>query len=921
MPARCPLLVHLALLWAALAVLALPASVPSVQPAGPAAPPAARREAASALARLPLQFEANQGQAASQVRYLARGKGYQLALCPTEAVLSVSVPQRRRPRGTRRKGSQRGESLEALGAKTSCTYSPIHHSPLSHPGSASQTSHLKMRLVGGNAAPEVSGEAELPGKVHYYLGDDPTKWRTNVPTYGQVRYDQVYPGIDLVYYGQGQELEYDFIVAPGADPRSIALAFEGAESLRVDQHGELVLETPAGEVRQRKPIIYQEAAGVRTPVEGAYVLIEGGAQSAEREAPKPGTPRAPRPTLCDAGTRQPLVAFAVGEYDRSRPLVIDPILVFSTYLGGTESENFELATDVAVDGEDNLVVAGVTNALDFPATNSPGALTNGFVTKINAARDGFVFSLYLGGNDADAVFGLALGGSGNIFVTGRTRSTNFPLMRQNMVDQGGTDAFVTKFGPFGSVSYSTYLGGADDDTASDITVGANGNAHVVGFTLSPDFPTRNGFQTTLRTFGDAFVTSLLQVGLLNVTIDYSTYLGGSVIDTATAIAAVPTAAAETAVVITGQTTSMDFPVTPGVHQVSKDLGNDTFVARLRTVSSGAASLVYSTYLGGTGNDFGGDVDVDNSGNVYVAGTTVSAFNLIDDALASFDPTLGTGGGSDAYVVKLSADGSQMLYGGYLGGVFSDDGEAIDVDSTGVAWVTGDSNSPTAVASPSFPLVNPLPFATGLPSAPSAFVSAIRASGTALAFSTLLGGSGPDEALGIAVTGPTPVSLPGRPIFFLPPKTYVCGSTRSADFPTANPLQPMVGAEDAFVAQINNTVGAGLSGRWLRVIHPRHPRRFCPLAALLLVENPGIYDAPPTVARFYLSDDAVLGPGDTLLQEIKVATLPAGQTRRIPFAARLANCGKGKHLIVVWDATDQVPEPNELNNINVFGPLP
>ncbi|MBV9959258.1 MAG: SBBP repeat-containing protein, partial [Acidobacteria bacterium] len=400
-------------------------------------PDAARRtQLEEAYGKLPLSFEANGGQTDERVKFLARGEGYGLFLTADEAVLTL------RQDGGRRETRQ---------------------GTLSPSSSRAVVEVLRTKLVGANSAPTVSGQAELAHKSNYFIGNDPSKWRTSVSNYGQVRYDKVYPGIDLIYYGNQRQLEYDFILAPGADTHAIRLSFDGARAVRVDESGELVLKLAGGEVRQHRPVVYQEIGGVRQEVAGHYVL-KGKSE----------------------------VGFEVGQYDASQPLVIDPVLVYSTYLGGLSADS---ANGVAIDAQGNAYLTGSTNSLDFPVT--PGAFqstiindsySDAFVTKINPTGTALVYSTYLGAGAGDSGKGIGVDAQGNAYVTGVTDGSaglpppsGFPTVNAFQSTFGGTDdAFVTKLNPTGSqLIFSTYMGGNDTDIAYRLVVNAaTGEAYV-----------------------------------------------------------------------------------------------------------------------------------------------------------------------------------------------------------------------------------------------------------------------------------------------------------------------------------------------------------------------------------------------------------------------------------------------------------
>jgi hypothetical protein len=702
--------------------------------------------------KLPLYFEANHGQTDKDVRFLSRGSGYSLYLTASEAVLVLV------------KSDAKAQEKSVA---------------------------LRMGLVGGARKPLVNGLEEQPGKANYFIGKDRSKWRTNVPTYAKVRYREVYPGIDLVYYGNQRQLEYDFVVAPGADPKKIVLAFKGADKLEIDTGGDLVLHTAGGDIRQHKPIIYQNIDGSRREIEGGYV--------------RKGVKR---------------VGFQVAAYDPSRPLVIDPTLAYSTYLGGSGSES---GSGIAVDANGNAYVTGNTNSIDFPTTSGAfqpafgggpsgpfsGAPTDVFVTKLNSAGSALVYSTYLGGTGNDSAVGIAVDTAGNAYLTGTTDSTDFPTTvgAFQPVSSGFGDSFVTKLDPTGSsVIYSTYLGGNQSDSSSGIAVDANGNAYVTGSTNSPNFPTSSGaFQPTFLGGGlDAFVTKLDPTGNSLV---YSTYLGGTAFDNSTGIAVDANGNAY----VTGSTSSANFPTTPGAFSTSlngggaitanpggrgaitPDLGGggapppDVFVIKL---DPGGSTLVYSTYLGGSGLDSSNAISIDRDGNAYMTGQTRSTD--FPTTPGAFQPIF-NGGSTSAFVTKLDATGSGLVYSTYLAGrgVSTNNknaqtiGNGVAVDAAGDAYVTGSTTSsdfPTTVDA-----FQPI-FAGSV----DAFVTKFDATGSLLIYSTYLGGNSSASGRGIALD-------PNG-------NAYVTGGT-SGNFPTTLGAFQMSfgGTFDAFVAKVVDAV--------------------------------------------------------------------------------------------------------------------
>lgn len=659
------------------------------------------------------------------MQFLSRGEGYTLFLTSRETVLTLTkpVPKQSQPYGLRK----------AAGAGTLRT---------------APSTVLRLELTGANRRATVTREDELPTRSNYFIGDDPNKWYTDIHNYGKVRYRDIYTGVDLLYYGNQRQLEHDFVVAPGADPSVIALAMHGASELRLDQTGDLVVHAAGCEVRLLKPVIYQVVNGVRREVSGRYVL--------------------------KAGNK---VGFDIAKFDRHLPLVIDPVLSYSTYLGGSDSDSIG---GIAVDAAGNVYLAGHTSSLDFPTANAlqptnAGGLADVFVTKLNAAGSALVYSTYLGGSGIDHILshGLAVDSAGNVYITGDTDSPDFPLVSALQSNRpGGMESFVVKLKSTGdALGYSTYLGGSSDDNASDIAVDLSGNAYVTGTTASVDFPTAGAIQRTLRGVEDAFVTKINSNGSALV---YSTYLGGSGSEEYERIAVDSDGNAY----ITGNTSSTDFPL---VNAMQADLkgGLDAFVTK---VNPDGSAILYSTYLGGNNlenSDQAGAIEVDSGGNAYVTGSTLSPD--FPTTAGAFDRTCAAGHAC-AYVTKVNARGSALLYSTYLGDNSS--GRGIAVDALGNAYVTGHTFG-------GFPTASPVQTRCGGDcSKEDAFVTKLNPAASALVFSTYLGGSNEDGGSSIAVDSEG--------------SAYIAGYTRSPDFPTVNAMQAAPGVRDydAFVAKIS-----------------------------------------------------------------------------------------------------------------------
>ena len=706
---------------------------------------------AAAYGKLPLGFEVNRGQADPEVQFLARGPGYTLQLTPTAMLLSVNGPQR--PPGGRLDVSR-----------------------------DSPPATLRMQLIGASSAPRIVGADPLPGRSHYFIGNDPKKWQTDIPQYAQVRYQDTYPGIDLVFYGnQEGRLEHDFVVRPGADPRAIQLAFEGVGRIEIDGQGDLVLplataapQSAEGGARRtlrlERPRLYQETSGRRREIPGRYVLR--GPSAARR------------------------VGFEVGRYDRTRPLVIDPVLRYSTYLGGLPGVNA-----MAVDAAGNAYVTGMSQGGCATNGYEPPCYVPAFVNKLSPDGTTLLYSAYIGGSIGGTEGGgIAVDPLGNVYVTGTTESPNFPVTTgavdpicdclwldfENWIYSTIPDAFVAKLDPTGStLVYATYLGGnGGGEHGRAIAIDGAGNAFVTGDTGSTDFPTANPLQSSAGC-GDAFVAALNSTGTALL---YSTYLGGTADDRGFGIALDAAGNAY----VTGHTSSTDFPIVnpiPGAPGGGGAVHGEAFVTKLDATGS---ALVYSSYLGGSGDDDALAVAVDGPGNVYVTGRTTSTdFPTV----AAYQAT-NAGGVWDAFVTRVNAAGGALDYSTYLGGSRSDHGYGIAVDTSGNAYVTG------ATDSADFPVANPLQAAfTGNSGVADAFVSKLDSTGSGLVYSTYLGGASDDGGAAVALDALGNV--------------YVAGSASSNDFPVVPGVYRASrswwpGSVEGFVAKIDSGTGVGIA---------------------------------------------------------------------------------------------------------------
>lgn len=763
----------------------------------PAKVPTTNEHLAQAYAKLPLSFEANTGQTSSKVKFLSRGPGYSLFLTKNaEAVLQLNAAKTQQTRGPK------------ANAKVAAR----------EPFESTVTSVFRLKLVNAQH-PRSEGLEQLPGKANYFIGNDPTKWRTNVPIYAKVNFHGVYPGVDLAYYGDPQRLEYDFIVAPNADPDSIAMVVDGAK-MSVDPQGNLLLKTIGGEIAFERPIAYQMVNGNRREIPSRYLL-----KSAHR------------------------LAFQVAAYDRSQPLVIDPVLSYSTYLGGSSFEGDDIGHGIAVDSSGNAYVTGTTASADFPTTPSafqttgpaacrpgfgPCSSEDSFVTKLDLTGSTLIYSTYLGGNTSktNEAHAITVDTAGNVYVTGFTNASDFPttpgVFQPTLHSpSGGFNAFITKLNPTGTgLVYSTYLGGSGGrtdqfgqgvggDQASAIAVDASGNAYVTGGANSMDFPTTAGaFQPTSHASdpingGTAFITKLGPDGSALI---YSTYLGGSGDsvgdgDLGNGIALDSTGNAY----IAGFTGSSDFPTTPGAFQfvapipvggACSDGRGDGFVTKLNATGTG---LVYSTYLGGGDFDWANSIAVDASGNAYVAGYTFSLnFPTTPGAFRFLPPVKdscagGNSGGGSGFVTKLNSTGTLPIYSTYISGSADDSVGSVKIDSAGDAFVTGRT----------FSLDYPVTANAIQPTAAvcsygctEAIVTVLNSSGTALVYSSYLGGDGSNGGIGFNAGYGLALDSSSN--------VYVTGYTNSATFPTTpgafqTSTRQLLGQRTAFVTKVSGII--------------------------------------------------------------------------------------------------------------------
>jgi hypothetical protein len=728
----------------------------------------------TALGNLPLCFQASPQTTPGSAQFLTRGANYQFLLSPTEVRIV----------------------LGKTGVK------PVE---------------VRMNFAGANSGAQMSGDDELPGKVNYFIGDNPAEWHTGMATFARVRVSRLYPGVNLVYYGDQRQLEYDFVIAPGIDPGVIKVRFNGVDKISIGDRGELLLAVAGGKILQPAPVIYQMVRGGHQAVEGGYRLL-------------------------DAHT----VAFTVGRYDHTLPLVIDPVLYFSTYFGGNASET---AWSMALDTNGFIYVAGQTLSNQKSATNTtsfstPGAFqTNfaggtltgdAFVAKFDNQGSNLIYLTYLGGSGEDLAANMAVDNAGDVFLTGSTSSPNFPTTNALYRTIGGTattagyliDAFVTEIGPSGSnLVYSTYLGGNSMDGGTSLTIDSSNNVYVTGFTYSTNFPTTtNAIQKHLACVNSVYFNAnafVAEIGAFGTNLLYASYLGGTNFDAGEGIAI----DSSNYVYVTGFTSSTNFPTTNAIQQqfisvitttnapptnvvfvtntfngylLNNGTNNQTtffydgFVAKFTPACTG---VVYSTFLGGVNNDVPYHITVDALDNAYVTGWTVSTNfpNTVTNVAGLYNGlTNNIGFGvapliTNAFLTQIMWNGTNAAIGwstGFGGTNFGIDiGYGVTVDPSGNVFVVGASSTTN------FPAVNtPGLFGTTNAGGSDAFVIAFNTNCSAILYSGYLGGSGNDYGYGIAVDSHTNV--------------YLAGQTLSANFPTIAPIQPSLnGTSDAFLAKI------------------------------------------------------------------------------------------------------------------------
>ncbi len=751
----------------------------------------------TSMGRSSVEFEENRGQFDQRVRFVARGAGSTVFLTATEAVYVLPVPEHRKPR------------LDYV--------EPSHEDPMRKlkERKPSRAVALRMQIVGAHPNSGFAGEEQTEHQTNYFRGSDPDNWHTEIPNYRRIRYDNVYDGIGMVWHGRERGgTQYDFVVGPNADPNQVSLRFEGADRLETDADGNLLIHTEAGLLKQTKPFTYQETDGFRTEVESGFV-VEGN-----------------------------IVRFAVADYDRSKPLTIDPSvnlsnLSYSTFIGPGSAER------IATDQSGNVYITGAPHSFSFPTVTGSfdTSMSNSdiFVTKLNTSATGLVYSTFLGGLGGSEVAGdIAVDAAGNAYVTGYSRSGDYPVTA-NAFDtsyNGNSDAFVTKIGASGSrLTFSTFLGGSHDDGGAGIALDNSGRVFIAASTELGEinFPTTPGAFRASHTGGYSSDAAVAIFDPSGTTLIYSTFIGSSRNDGCAAIAVDPNGNA----LITGLTVSADinFPTTSSAFDASPNGGYDIFVAKIDPDLTGTASLAYSTLLGGNGDEYVRGIAVDTSGNVYLTGRSSDSAVDYPTTIGAFDRVPAR---IDAIVSKVNPNASgqsSLVYSTFIGGPMDDEASGLAVDSSGNAYVAGITNREgNGYPTFSFPVTTGA-FDTSYNGHDEAFLTKINSSGSALLYSTYLGNSGAESV------GDVCIDSAGN--------AFVAGESGGSLFPTTSGVfKEQSDYSEIFVAKFGDF---SISGRVLSTFGKVMPG--------VLVTLSGSVSGTTTTAsdgRFYFGDTVAGG---------------------------------------------------------------
>jgi hypothetical protein len=805
-----------------------------------------RPQPAAAYGKLPMTFEVNQGQTSAKAKFIARGQRYSAFLTAGGMLLSL-------------------RSARVTPAPASRTLSETH--------GRSRNTLLQFNLLGAAQNPFVVGEDQQPGRANYFFGKDPKRWHTNVPTYGKVRYKNLYPGIDLVYHGNHQQLEYDFEVSGGGNPNLIQFEIKGANDIHLDSDGNLIAKVNGGDLRFQSPIIYQESQGQHLAVRGQYVLKD----SAH-------------------------IGFQVARYDVSKPLVIDPVLLYSTYLGGSGTE---YPTGIAVDSGGNVYVGGYTDSTDFESTTfgSPTpSVDHVFVAKLDPTGSTLLYADYLGGENADEGLAVALDGTNNVYIAGTTASTQFPMVTPYEGTIPGTNsAFLSKISPDGSsLLYSTYLGGSGDEVVSGVAVDSTGSALLAGYTDSTDFPVSNAYQATASAnaggvYGNyGFLTKFSSNG---ASLAYSTYLAGAanvILNCVNQVQCWPQPnsyitglaldSADSAYVA-GNTNTYDFPVTSGAYMGTNTIQSDGAVGFVSKFSN-SGNLQYSTYFyeaSGALTDLAA-IAVDGSGAAYITGMALSDGTFPLTSTTICDPAVYAQGCNYGFISKFDPTGSTLSYSTYLGPNNYAEPAALQIDTYHDAYVVA------TTWSNSFSLVNPIETYTNGNNGYEVLVAEIDPTATSELWATYLDGSQDSYAAGLALDSNG--------------DAFVLGMTDSTDLPTTQSGAQTVyggGNLDAFVMKIGAASAPAVSIAPNSLQFPLQPVGSPSQPQLALLRNMG---------SSALSISSILTTGDFAESDNCGTSVPAAGSCTLSVVFTPTAGGSRTGSIVIQD--DAAASPHVIN---------
>lgn len=807
-----------------------------------------KKQAREAYGRLPLAFVKNKGQINSQVSYYGQSRGAKVYFTANEVMFSFAKP-------TARHDQKQGLTPVAYGNKA-----------VSNAEQKDRGMSLALQFIGANPKAQAAGQDEQAGKVNYLIGNNPASWQTDLSTYREVAYKELWPGVEAAFHDEGGSLKYEFHLQAGTRVEAVQLAYNGSESLSLDDAGNLQIKTPLGVLTDVKPISYQMIDGRKVPVQSRFALRQR-----------------------DDGRN--IFGFEVASYDPAYPLTIDPGLVYSTYVGTDGPDD---GYGIQVDASGNAYVTGDSERDSFPVTGGAfdthyGGGSDAFVLKLNATGTALIYSTYLGGNGNDIGRAIAVDASGNAYVAVSTNSSDMPVTSGVFQPAPRGGAYVAKLSADGKrLLLGTYFGGSGGESVQGIALDSGANVYLAGTTGSTDFPTAGfPFDSTANGGNDVYVAKL---NAALSTLSYSTYLGGSGDDVAIGLAVDANGIAY----VTGNTTSTNFPATAGAFDTAANGNIDAFVARVNPNAQRAASLIYSTYLGGSDIEYGRGIAADAAGNAYVTGYTQSLDFPV--TAGAFDTS--ANGGIDVFVSKLNPAGSALVYSTFLGGVANDIGNAIAVDASGNAYIAGHTESSD------FPVTPNTAVSSTKNVSSDVFVSKLDPNGAGLLYSTFLGGSWADRAFALAL------GAQGQ--------MYVTGHTGSADFPTTPGAFDTThnGVADVFVAKLIQVA----EGPDLVINASSGPSQAVlgsTITGTLTVKNQGTQGTVFFQNAFYLSEFPTLTGWYILLDYQGVPNgLAAGASYSdtfthltIPATSRTGNL----YLVAKADRAGVIAETDESNN--------